>query len=284
MLPGKARCAVCDCQITRVQANLYNTCDHWKCRQQHRAVRETLRKQKAERERRQREEVKRRVRNLRDKVAGALGIDRPESFAPLPVPARETAVTELPAERRDEFRDHLRELIREASKQRQASLDGPPEVETSADAADGNSEQSPILGGACATCEGYCCGQGGNHAYLDVQTILRYMDQHPRKRPRNVLAAFLSRLGKRTYQDSCVYHGKNGCRLPRGMRSATCNTFECTQLRRVWAEFSGSGPHRAFVAALDGNQIVRFAFVREDQRLNKVHSHPISNVSRSTAT
>ncbi len=40
----------------------------------------------------------------------------------------------------------------------------------------------------------------------------------------------MEHLGTKTFVDSCVYHTKTGCCLPRTMRSDTCNEFLCDTL------------------------------------------------------
>lgn len=282
MLREKARCAICGRQITKLEARLYQTCDFWKCRLERRSQQRALRREKLERERRRTEELRRRLRRLRDEVAGSLGIDDPESFVPANVLASQRPVTDLSPHRRRALRDHLMQLTSEASEQRSASSPGPPQVEESARAAGHNSEDSPISASTCAICEGRCCTNGEDHAYLDAPTIRRYMDEHPSERPRDVVEAFLSRVANRTYQDSCIYHGESGCGLPFTMRSRACTAFECTELRQMKEEFSGRGPHRVFVAAMDGDQPVRFAFVHVDNHLNQACFRVISDVSRLT--
>jgi hypothetical protein len=91
--------------------------------------------------------------------------------------------------------------------------------------------------------------------------MLRYLEEYPGLQPPEVLDAFLSRVEESTSEDSCVYHGENGCSLPRHMRSGTCNGFECNLLRRLREEFPGPGPHRAFLVGLQGSRVVRYAFV-----------------------
>ena len=282
LLAGKAHCAICNCQITTLQANLHQTCDHWKCRQKHRAQQRVLKQQRLERERLQQEELRERVRVYRDEVAGLLGIDEPESFAPMVVPANQSPLTNLPGKRRGDFRDHLVALISEAAKQLRAAPHGPKGVSPlggqvpcppngrSAGTINHGSEMLPIFRSACATCGGGCCALGGNHAYLNAQTIRRYMEEHPSQPAGYVLGAFLSRLSERTYRDSCIYHGENGCGLPPEMRSASCTSFECTEFARLRSECSDGGPRRAFLAAVDGNKIVRSAFVHEDNHVDKV--------------
>src|SRR5206468_7485578 len=90
-----------------------------------------------------------------------------------------------------------------------------------------------ILASACARCQGHCCGKGGLHAfaYLSVDTLRRFMDDNPTLHPDEVLAAYLDHIGRATYQDSCVFHGPQGCTLSREMRADICNTFFCPGLK-----------------------------------------------------
>ena len=114
---------------------------------------------------------------------------------------------------------------------------------------------------ACALCQGLCCRRGGDHAFLDVATIRHYMSEHPAQGPAEVLDAYLSRLGDRTYEGSCVCHGEQGCVLDGDMRADLCTSFECRTLGRLREDCGGQGPHRVFLAAMDEGEIVRFAFL-----------------------
>ena len=67
----------------------------------------------------------------------------------------------------------------------------------------------------------------GDHAYLDVDTILAYVLRRADPSPAAVLRAYLRRLPARSYRNSCVYHAADGCSLPRDMRAAICNRFYC---------------------------------------------------------
>ena len=261
VLPGKGRCAICERKITDGEARLFQTCDFWKCRAEHRRQQRALRKEREERQRREQKEFEKQMRLLREQAAGLLGIDGPERFVPAVVPAAERPVTCLPPERRAALGDHLVQLIAEAQEKRNGSPGGRQGDGTPAVPADADSKPPPILEDACATCQGYCCVRGGDRAYLDVETILRYRDEHPELQAPKVLAGFLSRVQESTCEDSCVYHGENGCSLPRHMRSTTCNGFECRGLRRLREAFSGPGPHRVFLVGLKGSQVVRYAFV-----------------------
>jgi hypothetical protein len=262
LLPGKMRCAVCGCGISDRQWRLFQTCEFWKCKLQHRQQRRKLKKEIDERQHRQQEKFKRRVRLLRDKAAGLLGVDGPERFVCAVVPALQRPVTPLPEERRSVLGDHLRELIAEIHEKRIAYPDDPPYESEEAAVHNENSKPLPIVAQACATCQGNCCVQGGDRAYLDVETILRFLKKHPELKAADLVEWFLSHVEAHTYEDSCIYHGVNGCTLPRDARSSTCNGFECTGVRRLMERLTGQGPHRAFLIAAKNNQAVRYNFVQ----------------------
>src|SRR5208337_492465 len=76
-------------------------------------------------------------------------------------------------------------------------------------------EVQAVLNGACALCRGFCCGSGGDHAYLTVATIRRYMAKHLEQGPEEVLAAYLGRIRNDTVAGSCIFHQSGGCGLPR---------------------------------------------------------------------
>ncbi len=260
-LPGKAQCAICGRGITDREAHLFQSCDFWRCREERRRQQRALWKEREQRERRWREEFRKRLRLLRDEAAGLLGIDRPERFEPAVVPAVERPVTGLPPERRSALGDHLVQLTAEAIHRRRASPGGRRDDGAPAAPPDAESGPTPILQRACAMCQGHCCVAGGSRGYLEVDTILRYLDEHPQLEAPEVVASFLSHVQQSTYEDSCVYHGEHGCTLPRRRRSATCNGFECAEFRRLQEEFSSPGPHRVFLVAVQGSRVVRYAFV-----------------------
>src|SRR5262249_14417493 len=116
-------------------------------------------------------------------------------------------------------------------------------------------EVQAVLSRACAQCKGFCCRDGGNFAYLTVDTIRRYMEAHPGVRPREVLAAYLAHLGNKTFRGSCVYHGPDGCTLPRSMRGDTCNDFFCDGLRGFRHNLPGTGPARGFFVSTNDHGI-----------------------------
>lgn len=234
-------------------------CDSHECRK-------VAELQRLEQERLQREALKGRVREIRDRESALAGIEEPETYWPAVIPANRSRVTNLPDRRRRAFRDHVNRLIGEAG----AGLAAPSASEAGSPAPPAPSvsptpEVQAVLNRACALCRGFCCGKGNNHAYLTAETIRRYMGQHPDRRPRDVLASYMGRVGNKTYENSCVFHGADGCRLPREMRSDVCNRYFCPDLKEFQQDLAGRDPARGFFAAMIKDEIQVAAFCDGDR-------------------
>ena len=208
----------------------------------------------------------RRAGELRDRQAKRLGLEEPESYLPAVIPSFERRVTNLPDRRRRAFRDFLNRLISEASESRASS--SPSGAARPTDPAPPSAREldlRAVLGKACAICQGYCCGFGGNHAYLTVETMQRYLAEHPDQRPRDVLTAYLSHVGNRTFEGSCVYHQPGGCSLPRAMRADICDYFYCPGLTEFQQGLAGRDRARGFFVSMNDDEIRAAAFCDEDR-------------------
>lgn len=212
-----------------------------------------------------REEIERATR-LRDRVMSALDPREPASFPLTVIPAFTAKLINLPERRRRIFSDRLMALIAQAA----AWPESPP-------ASDRKNGEAPIpeatpaaqavMGMACSCCKGSCCKDGADHAYLTVETIRRYRAAHPDQRPRDVLAAYLDRVGHRTYEGSCIFHQSDGCALPRDMRADLCNRHYCKALLEFQRNLPTEGPIRAFFVAADFGAVHAAALVHENQML-----------------
>jgi hypothetical protein len=120
---------------------------------------------------------------------------------------------------------------------------------------------------ACSCCKGRCCEGGADHAYLKVETIRRYRAEHPDQRPRDVLAAYLDRVGHRSYEGSCIFHQGDGCALPRTMRADLCNRHYCKALLEFQRDLPNEGPIRAFFVAAHFGVVQTAALVHDKQML-----------------
>jgi hypothetical protein len=172
------------------------------------------------------------------------------------VPANLRKVVNLSERRKRAFRDYLMGLISQAAVQRAKSAGCPP-GDTAADSSPLSPELAAQLGRGCATCRGRCCNGGGDHAYLTVDTILGYMRDHPKQRPREALEAYLARLPNRAYEDSCVYQTEHGCALPREMRARISGDFYCEELREFQKQYFAEGERPVVFFAFEGREVVR---------------------------
>jgi len=224
-------------------------------RQQSRDCRESLK--------RKREQLNQHVRDLRNNEADAVGIENPEDFIPVAIPVNIRQIKNLPEKRRRTFCDKLKQLIDQAAAEPCSSthLTDDSTTQTKRDAQMQGTELHSILINACAICRGSCCKNGGEHAYLKVDTLLRYMHQHPELQQHQVLEEYLSFLTKKTYEDSCIYHAELGCSLPRHMRSEICDLFSCHGLADIEEYAIDTKSTRFFIAAMKGKNVFRSTFI-----------------------
>jgi len=88
-----------------------------------------------------------------------------------------------------------------------------------------------VLEAACATCQGFCCKGGGDHAYIDERTMARVRRDHPGHDTRAIINLYLDRVAPSSYRGSCLFHGAEGCTLDRRLRAELCNAYYCNGLR-----------------------------------------------------
>ena len=187
---------------------------------------------------------------LRQRVMRTFTPEDAAHFQQVIIPACTARLTPLPQRRWRAFRDHLNRLISAAHALPRLRM---PEPEFTATTPTPPDRLQTVLAQACACCRGRCCTGGGNQAYLDVATVQRYRTLHPEQRPRHILAAYLDRIGPRSYQDSCIYHQARGCGLTRDMRADLCNRHFCTALQHFQTQQPPGAPVRGlFIAADDG--------------------------------
>jgi predicted nucleic acid-binding Zn ribbon protein len=211
------------------------------------------------RERQKLQALREEALQLRGRLAESSGINEPGLYPLTLIPSFTARVVNLPERRRRAFRDHLNAVLSQAtmrSPASQAAADTPP-------AAEPPPNVQVVLADACGLCQGNCCQRGGNHAYLKAATIRRYLQTHPGMRSRDVLGAYLARVGNRTYRGSCIFHQAGGCALPREMRSDTCNQYFCDELKEFKRGGSEGSRMRGFFAATRSGTIRNAAFLGE---------------------
>lgn len=219
------QCANCGQPLTVHQALSGTTCDRHLCR--HQASLQAIAARKADAHAHLIAEATRR----RDRIAARR---KPRAMPVLSialVPASTRRSVALTATRRRLFREHLETLL--------LHLTLPPLPSRATQLPHEHADvtpryrEPPVVDAACSTCRGYCCHGGGVKAYIDDDTLLRFAGANPSLDDKGILHAYLSRLPRRSMQDSCVFHGTQGCTLPRDMRSATCNHYQCDGLQQL---------------------------------------------------
>jgi hypothetical protein len=140
---------------------------------------------------------------------------------PVMVPRNDKALAPTTPERARRLRKHLVEALRamRVMKERERSASSPqPELEGFV---------ARVAIAACTLCKGWCCKGGGEHAYLDERTMARVRGAMPELDARAVLRMYLERVPQVGYEGSCLFHGEQGCTLPRSLRSDVCNSYFC---------------------------------------------------------
>jgi hypothetical protein len=130
--------------------------------------------------------------------------------------------------RRKIFAAFLESLIAKVSRPRGKRSDKPEQNPGAARFAD-----------ACRTCRGHCCSKGGNDAYLDENAIAQAWARHPNLSKRALMQLYLDAIPKKAFADSCLFHAKDGCSLPRSLRAPVSEAYLCGPLERLRkADFS----------------------------------------------
>lgn len=186
---------------------------------------------------------------FRQEAARAIGQARPERFLPVVIPHRAGQLVPIEPERRRALDERLTELA--------ALYAGRP-----ARAVRQREPPQPVPA-VCASCQGACCYNGGEHvAFIDDETIGRFAAEHTDLTADGITSAYLRHVPDLHFEGSCVFHTDRGCNLPRELRASLCNRFECRGLKRAREQSHGS-PTPLFIVARDGNAIVRGEFVDE---------------------
>jgi hypothetical protein len=109
-----------------------------------------------------------------------------------------------------------------------------------------------VLAAGCATCKGYCCDGGGEHAYIDDRTMARVHRDNPGLGIRAIIRLFMDRIAPLSYHGSCLFHGPAGCTLGRPLRAELCNAYLCNGLREFTRR--GDTPEQVRIRAARGGE------------------------------
>jgi hypothetical protein len=166
-------------------------------------------------------------------------------FLRLVLPSGPRRAARVGAARRARYRAHLEFILAEAS-QPTATDDAGPTPDIAQQHATPGTSSMP--GRLCAMCGGGCCTRGADSAYLSAATIRILKLTRPSLSDADILGLYLSHVPPRSREGSCINHTRNGCSLPRELRSITCNRYACEALARLQhAQASSGQPVAVFI-------------------------------------
>ncbi len=256
------RCKVCGCSLESRIDQLIGVCQRNTCRGPYLAKK---RREDSERKQADRREALSKANRLVSQVIE--GTDWEPSEAGVSthlslVPCCESKVCPPSGDRIQEFVNHLdsilsqvEEFIRDETKLRSVLTEfghreGSP-VE---------SAMMPVING-CSTCRGYCCRHGGTTAFLTIDFFAWQMLCDPTLTLESLRSAYLSKLPGLATEDSCVFHGAQGCVLPRIGRNSICNEFHCSELLNSLDAFYENGDRRWIAVSSGDSHLTRIGIV-----------------------
>jgi hypothetical protein len=121
------------------------------------------------------------------------------------------------------LRKHLVEAMRDAREAKTQAAVTPPPPQP-------QGFRASVARAACTLCRGWCCRNGGEHAYLDGRALARVRRERPDLDARAILRLYSESVAEPAYAGSCMFHGASGCTLDRSLRSDLCNSYYCAGL------------------------------------------------------
>jgi hypothetical protein len=144
---------------------------------------------------------------------------------PVMVPRNDKAAVPISPERVRRLRKHLVVTLRALRMMKD------PEYSVSPLRPEPEGFAARVARTACSLCKGWCCRNGEDYAFLDEGTMARVRRASLTLDVPAVLQLYIERVPEVGYEDSCIFHGKQGCTLDRSLRSDVCNSYFCGGLQ-----------------------------------------------------
>ena len=167
------------------------------------------------------------------------------------------------------FKTHLQSLDIEAPQ---------PDSVNTADA--GVYAPKPALHALCTACQGSCCTLAvGRNAFIDATTLSRVAHQMETPTKDAITALYFGHLPEQHVVNSCLYHTKDGCALPRELRSNVCNNYLCRTGKKLLHQVRTEKPESVLCVAGTGADIRKAMKTKP----NNVYEVPIPDLSLNGA-
>jgi hypothetical protein len=152
------------------------------------------------------------------------------------VPRNDKPLAPVPRERVQRLREHLIGILRDLRQARQLEHFAPPIRPPP------TAFHAVVARTACSLCQGHCCRNGDDDAFLDDRAVARVRQANPILSEHALMRLYLSRVPDAAYRDSCIFHGKQGCTIDRSMRADVCNIYYCGDLGAFMESNAEIGP------------------------------------------
>lgn len=249
---NSARCPICQLPLT-INRGQDGLCQYVECRMAAQQKQAQMRANEAIQRRRHLIDTV--APETRNQMALSAGISDPESVPVGIVPRFRQTLVDVPEARRKAFLKHVHSVVEQV-------IDESGRMPESSTPEPGGSERVLTAQYAgCALCQGRCCRNGREHAYLNKETMRRIRRDHPEKNMDQFLEMYLERLPAESVEGSCLFHGQAGCVLPRGIRSNICNEFLCTDIKLIGKTVQNSDADTIFIASVKRDAVVDSCFV-----------------------
>ncbi len=149
------------------------------------------------------------------------------------VPRNARPLAPVAADRLRRLRRNLVKALREARALKAVDTPSPPTP---------SGFEAMVAGVACGLCEGWCCRNGGDDAYLDGDTMGRVRRDRPDLDAGALLRLYANLVPSGAYEGSCIFHGRRGCTLDRSLRADICNSYFCGGLAAYFREEDKDSP------------------------------------------
>jgi len=173
----------------------------------------------------------------------------------LVIPSGNTSSINMSDERKNNYIEHLTEIIMQAAEYNSAAdvmYDEHHEAYYKKIDVDKRLNNMPglrmISDNLCCMCKGGCCASGKDHAYLSVFSIRRFMDENLHLATDEILYLYMSKITSESIEQSCINQTLTGCVLPRYMRSDICNGYYCESLNSYQKNITPEGSDLSVIA------------------------------------
>ena len=244
-VPQRRQCIYCDCELPPQTPATMTHCQNFDCRQ---AWEKDNLHQVQAREKEAQAQLTYRMEQFRAQQGRVLKTAT-DNVVAVQVPHNDNQAVTLPQAKRDDFLQHITQLVETLDEQ---DTEEPIRAKVETPSAP---HLEAVLTAGCSTCRGYCCTQGeAYHAFIQRATLKRVLDHNEELTAADLVAHYAQYLPDTSMEGGCVYQTATGCCLPGQMRADICHDYFCEGLHRFVKENRRQAPDYSVIIATDNNE------------------------------